>query len=368
MNEPQGINQEKGENQMSFKEILAITKEYGVEVLKFSWLIVIFAFLFGKYMRDRKLSSPTTYTAELSFTINEEVTKNQANIASLFGGASTESNNLNIKKLESLISTRKIILKVLFHKIKLQNEEDSSEDYLINHYLRKFYYSGGEAEPFYFKTDSIDPYNRRANYLLKYVHNTISRDHLIVDPTAIMMYLKAVSTSEDFSYELVTAVYQELDAYYSEQALEQKRIFYEMAQERAGQLRGQLDKAEAAYINYVNSNSAEAGGRNNTLIKTQYLSGELKKATNSYFTAVSNMQAAGVAYDQQKKTPSMSVIDPPLYPLDVFTPNPFLHMVVGAILGGGFAFLLIVARKFIKDFMNKEEEVVIEKEEEPVAI
>ncbi|BDS11909.1 GumC domain-containing protein [Aureispira anguillae] len=350
------------ENQLSIADMLKIGKEYFFEVIKYSWLIVIFAIFFGKYMRDRKLSTPTTYTANFSFTVNKLATENQQNIASLFGSSAKPEANVSFKRLQEILITRKINLRVLFHKITLKDEETPEEDFLINHYLKNFYYKRGADDPqakddFYFESDSIDPYNRKANYLLMYVHNLIVRNHLILESTSGgIMHLKVVSTSEDFSYELITALYQELDRYYSEEALEQKKRFYEMAEERMKQLRGKLSAAEERYIEYVNTHSAEAQGRNNTLIETQFLSTDLKQATQSYFAAVANKEAAWVSFESQKQTPSMSVIDPPLYPLSKAVPNPFLHMLVGIVVGGGLAFLLIVGRKFIRDFMKKQKE------------
>lgn len=368
------VSEEK--QQLGVAELLKIAKDYAVEVLKYSWLIAIFAVLMGKYMRDRKLATPVTYTANCSFTVNKVATQNQQNIASIFGATGGVENNVNIKRLQEIIVTRKIISRVLFHEIELKNEENTERDYLINHYLRKFYYkesakNEANKDNFYFDVDTIDPYDRRANYLLMYVHNLIVRDHLILEPSSGgIMLLKVVSTSEDFSYELIMALYQELDRYYSEEALEQKEHFYEMAENRADQLRAKLNSAEAAYINHANTNTAEADGRNNTLIKTQFLSTDLKQATQSYFAALSNKEAAWVSYESQKQTPSMSILDQPLYPLAKATPNPFLHMLVGAVLGGGLAFLLIVGRKFVRDFLKQQKAAAIietEQVEEQVA-
>lgn len=366
---------EEEKQQLSMADLLKIAKEYIIEVLKYSWLIAIFAVLMGKYMRDRKLSTPTTYTANCSFTVNKIATQNQKNIASLFEGTGAASGGVNFKRLREIVVTRKIISRVLFHEIELKNEESTKKDYLINHYLRKFYYKRNPEDTtskndFYFEADTIDPYNRKANHLLMYVHNLIVRNHLIIEPSSGgMMLLKVTSTSEDFSYELIIALYEELDRYYSEEALEQKEHFYEMAEKRTEQLRGKLNNAQADYIRYANTNTAEAKGRNNTLIKTQFLSTDLKKATQSYFAALANKEAAWVSYESQKQTPSMSMVDQPLYPLAKATPNPFVHMVLGAIVGGGIAFLLIVGRKFIKDFLRAQkitEKVEVPKKEESI--
>ncbi|MFT5646886.1 MAG: hypothetical protein ACI976_001572 [Aureispira sp.] len=346
--------------QLDMVDLLRIAKEYSIEILKYSWLIAIFAFFIGKYMRDRKLSTPTTYTANCSFTINEVATQNQQNIASIFGGTGAAENNLSFKRLQEIIVTRKIISRVLFRKIVFRNEEDSKKDYLINHYLEKFYYKrdpkdAASKDDFYFKADTIDPYNRQANFLVMHIHNTLVRSNLIIEPSSGgIMLLKVVSTSEDFSYELIMALYEELDFYYSERALEQKEHFYEMAEKRTEQLRSKLNGAEAAYIRHANTNTAEATGRNNTLIRTQFLATDLKKATESYFAALDNKEVAWVSYESQKQTPSISIFDQALYPLAKAIPNPSLHMIMGSILGGGLAFLLIIGRKFVKDFLRQQ--------------
>lgn len=368
---------QKEEKKLSIKEVIQISKEYALEVLKYSWLMVICAVLFGKLMYNRKMSTPTTYTADFSFAFNEAVSENKNSIASIFGGGSflggeSGGSQYNFAKLEEMVKTRKIILNLLFHKITLKNDESPREDFVINHYLEKFYYKRKrEPEHFYFTVDTIDAYNIKANYFLKYVHAAILREHLILDPTTNMMHIKAVSTSEDFSYELVMALYKEISKYYDEQSTGQKKRFYEMAQERTMQLKGKLHGAEARYIEHVNTNGAEAGGRNNIIIETQYLATELKNATESYFAALKTMEAAWVAYESQRQIPSIIVIDPPLYPLTVSAPNPFIHMVLGVILGAGLAFVGIILRKFARDYFQKaaqepENELVPNKESEKV--
>lgn len=347
------------EPSLDLQAILRIAKDYSIETIKFSWLIIICAYLLGTYMRNRKMKSPTTYTAPYSFTVNKIASEKQQNIASLFGGSSgIAEGNLNFKRLKELVLTRQIMLRVLFDSISLKHQEPVVKDLLINHYLDLFYYQdpedGEEAKKqFYFKTDSINPYDRRANYLLKYVHNLIVRNHLTLEASpGGIMHMKVVSTSEDFSYELVHAIYRALDNFYSQESLEQKERFLEMAEERVKQLRRKLSSAEAGYITYVNTHTAEAGGRNNTLIETQFLSTDLKRATQSYFKAVNSRDAAQVAYQEQSETPSISAVDPPLYPLPKVTPNPFLHMLVGGLLGAFLAFIFIVGQKFVRDYLN----------------
>ena len=351
------------------KKYFGLFKDYFIEVVKYSWLIFIVAFVFGKYMRDRKLNDPTIYTADFSFKFNELNNEKQQNISSLFGfsqsfNSATQSNsNSNLNNLKEIIFTRKIFTNVLFHRIQFEIDSVVKNDFIINHYLRNFYYQTDSDANYFFKTDSLNPYDRKANYLLKYVHNSIIRNHLILDPIGSMIHIKAKSTSENFSYELVCVLFQELEKYYNNSAIDKKRRFYEMSQKRTNELRNQLSYAEANYINYVNSNSAEAGGRNNSIIKTQKLSTELRKATESYFSALSTTDAAEVDYNSQQQTTTFTIIDPPLFPLSVHKPNPFLHMVLGAIIGGGFIFVLVVGRKIFRDYFILDPVEPVTKEE-----
>lgn len=337
------------------KDWLSIAKEYAWTIFKFSPLIVVFAIVLGKLMRERKMNSPTVYTANYSFKVNQEASRKQQDIASLFGGANAGGgSNVNFKRLQELILTRQVLARVMFDTISLRKSKPVKADLLINHYLDLFYYVDQTPEKakknYYFATDTIDPFNERANHLIRYVHNQIIRNHLILEPSpAGIMNIKVTSSSEDFSYELVHSLYRALNKFYNEEATRQTQIFYEMAKDRASQLLGQLRQAERAYITYANTHSAEARGRNNTLIETQFLSTDLKRATQSYFSALANMESAKVAYDKQRETPSITAVDPPLYPLPKLVPNPFLHMIAGGIVGAGLAFFLIVGGKFFWD-------------------
>ena len=161
---------------------MAVGKDYGWVLLKYSWVMLLLGALFGKLLRDRKLDSPTIYTANYSFTINRESSQKQQNIASLFGGAGASEENVNFKRLQELVLTREVLARVLFDSIELRHEKPDTADLLINHYLNIFRYIEQTPEQaknnYYFKTNAIDPFNRKSNGLIRYVHNQIIRKPL----------------------------------------------------------------------------------------------------------------------------------------------------------------------------------------------
>ena len=351
------------ETSISISEILAIAKIYGFEVLKYSWLMILVGILLGNYMRNRKLESPTTYTAYCSFKINEQSSATQQGISQLFGSVGgNESPKVTLKDLKEMIKTRYIIHKALFSKVTLKHTENGQKDFLINHFLRQFSYQGVPSEnQFYFSSENINPYNRKENSLIKSIHSNIANNFIEIDVTPTgTANLKAISQNEDFSYELANTLFSELDSFYIKNRLEKKENFYKMAVERTNELKSRLHLAESNYITHMNGNSSEAGGRHETLIKTQFLSSTLKSFTEAYFTSLKSQEAAWITYERQKQSPVFQMIDQPLYPLQKEIPNPFLHMIFGFIGGFGLIFLLVIGRKFMQDFLAKQKENTIE--------
>ncbi len=348
------------ESKMSKEEIIELVKIYGIEVLKYSWLMIIAGVLLGWQLRQRKLKSPTTFTAQASFKMDENSSVAQQNIASLFGaavGGGGESSKMTLKSLKEIIKTRLIIHKTMFRKATLKYNGEHKEDFLINHYLRKFFYKEEKPDNYYFKDSHIDPFDRKANRYIKSVHSAIANDYIRVDITPTgTIHLKSFSQNEDFSYELTMALYHQLDSFYRENKIKKKQAFYEMTVLRTSDLRDNLQRAEESYISHMNKNSAEAHGVYNTTIRTQYLSTDLRSATETYFGALRSQEAAWMAYQKQKQSAMLQMIDQPLYPLDADKPNPFVHMVLGFILGFGSVFALVLGVKYIRLYLAKQKE------------
>ena len=72
----------------------------------------------------------------------------------------------------------------------------------------------------------------------------------------------------------------------------------------------------------------------------------------AYFGAVRAREAAHAALAQNM--PLIQVIDAPIYPLAVSRPNAFIYFVVGAFAGGLIASVLVILRKILSDFWQKE--------------
>ncbi len=347
-------------NSINVFDLFTVVKVYAKYLLRYLVFMVLAGVVLAWFLYNRKINQPTTYTASIIFQQDQANSETQSSIASVYGAAGAflggGSAATGFKGLNEIMKTRKFISDVLFHKALVEINGEREEDMLINHFLKKFYY--GERESYenliLFDRDTIIPTDVEHNSLMNYAYSVLLNQSIIVEEINGIVTVKCISTDENFAFELVHAIYNELLDYYDLSRIRQKEVFYDMSVLRTQDLLGQLRNAEKVYISHLNSNRAEALGYHNTSIKTQYLATDLTSATEAYFMALRNQEAAWVALEKQKQSPSLKILDYPIYPLFKVSPNPFFHTIIGFVAGFGLVFIIVLGTKVIKDFLEKE--------------
>ncbi len=342
------------ESSFSLLEIWQTVKAYGWVLIKFSWLIAGLSIGLGYYLYQRKIQQSTVYTATLTFMLSEDNVQ-QGVLGNLLGfrGMDMNSGNgsINLSKLEELLMTRKISQMALFHRatIRLYPDQSEREDFIINHYLRL----KGYPESAMFKTDSLDLFSRSENERLLSVHGQITREGLkkYISPSGIFN-MNFTSTSEEFAYEFLNVLYNQLDSYYFESSIRKQKLLAEAAETRCAKLKGEVVTAENAYADYKNKNNRAAAGQHYDGIQTQYLARDLQVKMEAYFSAVRAAEAAQVALREQGQL--IELIDPPIYPLAMNAPNGFVHLMLGLLAGAVLGLVLVLGGKFAYDFIQKE--------------
>ena len=328
------------------KAWLPLLKFYGRALLKGSWLIIGLAALLGWYLRARKLSSPTYYTATLSFSLSESKGFQDGLVSSLLGfsGASTsEQGGTNAVEVEELLGTRRVMQMALFRRLSFKQSYDKpKEDFLVNHYLGlsglRANWAGTELANFSFKHDSLEAFSRTENQIFQMVFQRISASEFRrFRNNSGTINLSYQSVSEELAYEFVLALYESIDSFYTEKAVEKQRKVYEAAVKRRDALEARLQQDEADYYGYLDVRNAP--GTNEVHVRKFAKQKKLMTTMEAYFLAIKNAEAAGMALEQ--KTPILQLIDPPMYPLSAAVPNPNMHLYIG-IFAGGFLGLLIV--------------------------
>jgi hypothetical protein len=357
-------------NPFSLGMIKKLVIRYLIELLKFSWLVILLGVVLGSYMYFSKKSEPTIYTSYLSFTVNEASGADQPFLEQVLGfglpGLSSISSEMGLKGeggksiLQELIKTRKTLELALFKKIKIENEKGvMKEDFFINHFidlfgLRKIWTEKkSRLAKVKFKHSNTEIFSRDENTVLLAVHSKIIKSHLFDEISrAGIMTLKFKSPNEKFSYHFVNSFYDELNKYYTEQSIEKQNRIYKAARARKDSLEKAMDGAEKGYISYLNSHNLAASGQYAEKIEIQYLARKLSGEMEAYFMSIKNVEAAKIALEQQ--TPLLQAIDKPVFPLPADIPNAKKSLLIGALIGMILAVMFVLGRRIIIDFvLNK---------------
>jgi len=353
----------------SIQDIIRLVQSYIWELIKYAWVIAIFALALGYNMRQSKVKIPVQYVAFLNFSINESSGADQSFMQQILGsgmlGITALDSDLGLGKasggmpiLQELIKTRKTIELVLFQKIILPNESGKTkDDFFINHYLELFGFrdewrkAKSNLANVYFTHDSIEAFSRDENSLLLMVYGNIIKNNLSDGISkAGILTLRFRSPNEIFSYNFLKVFYDELNTYYTQKSIEKQRRIYEAANIRRDSLEKEMNKAEKGYIGYLNTHNLAAMGQHAEEIEIQYLGRKLSGEMEAYFMAIRNVEASKIALEQQ--TPLLQSIDKPVYPLGKEVPNVFMAMVMGLAIGAFLGVALIIAQKVVRDFLK----------------
>ena len=328
-------------------------------MLKFSPVIVGLGVALGYYMYQNKKKEPATYTAALTFMLNDDKGM-QSNLGSVLGlnlgSVSSKSGFMSLDKINELLLTRQIMQRALFQKVVMNSRKDDKPrlDFIINHYLDYFTYPSYDPKNFYFTTDSFKIFNRQENTTLLSVYRQVTGGQLskFISPGGIFN-MGYTSVNEEFTYEFLYALYRNLEDYYSSTSRAKQDTLYKAAIERKAVLRARVEAAEKAYVGFKNRNGAESVGQYYTQIQQQFLARELQMEMESYFASVRAEEAAQVALEQQRFATIFQLIDPPIYPLMQQRVNASMHFVIGFALAAFLSTLVVVGQKFAREFLKK---------------
>jgi hypothetical protein len=348
--------------------IIKITKEYGWEIIKYSWLISIISFFVGFYMYYTKKNLPIIYTASLSFSVNEGgVPVNSANKEELENIFNMSFGSSNKTVLMELLKTRRVLELVFFEKVKLKGKDGKiKEDYFIHHYLDLFGHrdnwkkNNPKLAKVYFRNDSTENFTVEENILLVTAFNSIVKKNLSDETSpAGIRTLKFNSTNEEFSYTFLRKYYDILNNYYTEKSTEKQRGVFDAAKARRDSLEQEMNRAERDYISYLNTHNLSAQGQHAEKIEIQYLARKLSGEMEGYFMAIKNVEIAKSALDLQR--PLLQAIDKPIYPLErTNPPSAIMALILGIIIGFVLGVVLVIGQKLGRDLWKNNKQKILD--------
>ena len=245
------------DDEITLKELILKLQEYWRYLWARKWYLIGAGLLMAVLFVGRAYLKPTTYTASLTFMVNEDDGGNLGGAAAILGqfglggGAASE---YNLDKIVSLARSRRIVQEALFERVEIKEEND----YLANHLIRIYdWHEAWEKDTllqgFLFTRDSLPAFSRKEKRVLQSMYGQVvgNPDENIEgllsasyqEETGILS-LRAKTEQEQLSIVLAEVLYDRLSTFYIRQSTEKQQITVGNLQERSDSVEQLLEQKE----------------------------------------------------------------------------------------------------------------------------
>ena len=348
------MEKQQHREEISLQEIVDLIREYVIYLWSKKWYILAASILGGAIFFTREYKKPTTYTAELTFMINEENGSSMGGAAALlgqFGLGNRSGGALNLKKVIELSKSRKIAQNVLFDSLSIGETYDFTANHLIELYdyhdkwsdsesLRGFLFSKSKLEDFSKLEKSV------AKSLLKRLIGTSESSGIIdlnFEESTGILSLKVVSKSSDLSIALSESMFKHLSNFYVKQSTEKQQFTLELLEVKADSVGRALYKAEYALAKL--RDNSQGFRLRTTQLEEQQLNREIQILTLTYGEILKNK--ATTEFILESVRPFFQVIDRPIEPISRSTKNYIFSVFLGSLVLPFFLILYFLIRKIL---------------------
>ena len=250
------------EDEITLKDILVTTQEFGKELWKYKFLILLvtlgFATIF--FIKESSKSSTTTYKSALTFFIDEEKISPSNLGYSELGGIDSQ---FDLKKLVTLARSNRIIHQILLKEVIIGDKKDLIANHLISLYdYHNSWANSEELTEFYFSDKKLDNFSTIEHQVLNTLQDLVIGNKLTgskglanisYDNTGIVQ-LEVTTTNSALSNELIEIFFGELKRFYIEQSVGRLKKTHELLEVRAVEVQNDLENASVNLnIEYENS-------------------------------------------------------------------------------------------------------------------
>ena len=356
------IEQIEDNDEISLKEIYVSLKEIYHVILKRKYLVVGAIILGAAIGLVAAFVSKPTYTATLSFAMQDSKSGSMSNIASIasqfgvsLGGASNGA--FGGDNLYELFTSRHLIENALLQPTQINGQTTN----LLNLYIDTYQLRKGWAK-------SKNPEIRAMQFPLNQQRSTFTRaqDSILetIYTTIIKKpMLKATSRGTKLNIGDITFVSENevLSQLFVENLISVATSFYVDVNTKVSRhsyeiLKHQADSVKAVYDNAVAARASIADNFPNA-VRLSAGVGVIRKTTDMQITAstyaamIQNLEMLKMSIEQD--TPLVQVIDRPTLPLPKYKLGKLKGLVLGGFIGGFLAVLALVAFYYFEKLKKK---------------
>jgi uncharacterized protein involved in exopolysaccharide biosynthesis len=352
-NDIQNIEQDE----ISLKELILKIKDW-YRFLISKWIVLVAAGIIGGAIGvGYAFTQKATYTASLSFALEDEKSgggglSGALGLASSLGidlGGSAGGAFSGANLLE-LMKSRNIVEKALLNPITVNGKTQSLAQYFINfNELNKNWSEKPALKNIVFEVDADrSNYTLQQDSILGKIYESVAGANGLLsvaqkDKKISIINIEVKSTDELFSKAFTESIAQEVSSYYIEIKSKKARQNMEILQHQTDSIRAELNGA----ITGVAAAADNTFGLNPAMMvrKTPGTRRQVDVQANTAILTqlVTNLEMAKVSL--RKETPLIQVIDKPILPLKKEKVGKLKSLILGGFLAGFLTALILVFKK-----------------------
>lgn len=349
------------DDEITLKELIEKILEFWNELWRKKVWIILLTLPFIAYFGYKAKSMDTTYTAQLTYTLNDGGGGAGA-LAGLLGTFGLgKGGKINLDKIVALSKSRNIIHKVLFTEIPLDTM-GGQVDFVANHLIaiyklnEKWTTKEKDWTAFKFSKNDINQFSNDELYALKKLYGQVVGGKNVKnalfgndfsEDTGILT-LSATTVDEELSIAFANLAFNYLKAYYIDNTTSGSQSTFTFVENKTDSIFSLLTRKEFQLSQFNDSH------RNLTdpqlLTQRKLIETEIFKLKTMYGEATKNKELAD--FSLATGTPDISIIDEPLPPLEPTGPSFIIELIKGSLLGGLIAAGFFLGRKIVLDALH----------------
>lgn len=360
MEEKKNTLDSSNNQEITLRELILLLREYFLEIWRKKWWIALCCLPFMGWKAYEYSKSKVTYTAKVTFMIDDGKSGGSLNIGGILSSLSGAESEDNYDKIVALSKSMRIIGEVMLTKATVGGKNDFIGNHLIdvekvNEEIwakQKVKEGRPSLNGFRFTRAEIDSFTTLEYAAVKHLMGLLngSEDFAPIfaagyDKKSGIMNFKVACRTEEMSIVLLNNFYDVLSRFYIEKTIEKNSATYQIVKAKTDSIKRALNAIESKQAAFDDASHAVL--LNVDKVPSQRYSREKQLLTIMYGESVKNMELANFAL--KSNAPYIQLIDKAVPPL-ARNPVSRVRLLLFALgMGTAVAVSLITLRKIIVD-------------------
>ncbi len=339
--------------EITLKLALRKLKGYIREIVSEWYIVLLFALPIAAYMLFGAWKFKPTYTATMTFMLNDAQSGAGSGLASFIGQISGSGDGQsNLSKIVELSRSRRIMANALFQ----QGVVNGVNDYYANHLIRDFDFQQiwkkdtTGLNGFFFKSGDFDHFDRvaKTGFARLYERLTDRADPLFTSgysKQSGILDLELKTRNEDLSIQLANVIFDKLSEFYVGSSIEKQEHTVEVLKNKMDSLKRSIQGKEIS--------AAQLEDRQRGLIfesdkvQSKLLRGDAQLSGAGFGEIIKNYEIAD--FTLKNNIPFIRAIDLPLAPIKPEKPSKTAALITGLGIGFFISVFFILSKNAFKE-------------------